>query len=254
MGLFGNKQAQAQSPPPSDDDGVEDIAQEFFNETFGEELRNHGRWYFEKIISENGDVFKQELRGTLDDITTEMKAHVSRKLDNALSDANEEIKQYVTSRLDEQLAEHGKLLKESQDAAMKSLNAHVEALEAQHKALDGVLQDNLAKQEAMLLETYKENMAQVNDMKEAQGLALRLISESAKAIEQQHAQLGVLLDKGISEQEDLMIKAFEDNMARVVEHYLVNALGDQYDLKAQLPTIIQQLETEKQAMVDDIKL
>ena len=43
-------------------------------------------------------------------------------------------------------------------------------------------------------------------------------------------------------------------MARIIEHYLLEALGDQYDLKAQLPAIIQQLETNKQAIVDDMKL
>ena len=43
-------------------------------------------------------------------------------------------------------------------------------------------------------------------------------------------------------------------MAQVVEHYLLGALGDQYDVKAQLPSIIKQLEDNKQVIVDDMKL
>jgi hypothetical protein len=43
-------------------------------------------------------------------------------------------------------------------------------------------------------------------------------------------------------------------MAQIVEHYLLGALGDQFDMKAQLPSILQQLEENKQAIVDDMKL
>lgn len=43
-------------------------------------------------------------------------------------------------------------------------------------------------------------------------------------------------------------------MARIVENYLVAAIGEQYNLKSQLPSIIKQLEENKQAIVDDIKL
>ena len=43
-------------------------------------------------------------------------------------------------------------------------------------------------------------------------------------------------------------------MAAIVERYLLGALGDQYDLKAQLPAIIKQMEENKQAIADDMKL
>ena len=62
------------------------------------------------------------------------------------------------------------------------------------------------------------------------------------------------MQKNIASQEELIIGAFEQNMAQVVEHYLLGALSDQFDLKAQLPSIIQQMEQNKQVMVDDMKL
>lgn len=43
-------------------------------------------------------------------------------------------------------------------------------------------------------------------------------------------------------------------MARILEHYLIGALGEQTHFKAQLPSIIEQLEKNKQAMMDDMKL
>jgi hypothetical protein len=43
-------------------------------------------------------------------------------------------------------------------------------------------------------------------------------------------------------------------MAVVVEHYLLGALGEQYDMKAQLPMIIKQMDANKKAMMDDMKL
>ena len=76
----------------------------------------------------------------------------------------------------------------------------------------------------------------------------------AEALRQQHEQLNVLLQKTIVEQQAMLVSSFEQNMARVIEHYLLGALGDQYDLKAQLPSIIKQMEANKQAIADDMKL
>ena len=47
MGLFHHKQSKK-------DSGADDENQDqFFDEYFREELRNRGRWYFEKVITEN---------------------------------------------------------------------------------------------------------------------------------------------------------------------------------------------------------
>ena len=62
------------------------------------------------------------------------------------------------------------------------------------------------------------------------------------------------LEANAAKQQEILAKAFEENMAQVIEHYLLGALGDQYDLKAQLPAIIKQMEENKQAIVDDMKL
>jgi hypothetical protein len=62
------------------------------------------------------------------------------------------------------------------------------------------------------------------------------------------------LEANVREQESALVTAFQENMAQTIEHYLPESLGDQYDVKAQLPAIIQQMENNKQAIVDDMKL
>jgi len=58
----------------------------------------------------------------------------------------------------------------------------------------------------------------------------------------------------VASQEEMLVGAFQSNMAAIVEHYLLGALGDQYDLKAQLPAIIKQMDENKKAIVDDMQL
>ena len=73
-------------------------------------------------------------------------------------------------------------------------------------------------------------------------------------MDEQYKQLSTTLQERINAQQTMMLDAFENNMAAVVEHYVLGALGEQFDLKAQLPSIIKQLQTNKDAMVGDLKL
>lgn len=160
----------------------------------------------------------------------------------------------VTKQIDEQFVEYGKAMKEAQDKALEALDAREKALEQQHQQLAAKLQKSIDDQEAQLVKTYQENMARISTMNEAQTLAIQMLNRSAQALEQQHQQLEALLQKSITSQEEMLVSAFEQNMARVIEHYLLGALGDQFDLKAQLPSIIKQMEANKEEIVEDIKL
>jgi len=91
-------------------------------------------------------------------------------------------------------------------------------------------------------------------MKEAQELALNSLQKSATAVEEQRMLMVDTLKKDVSDREALLIKSYEENMAKIVEHYLLEALGDQFDLKSQLPFIISQMEANKQKIVDDMRL
>ena len=54
MGLFHKQKSQKGL---SDEEAAE-LEGHFLDENFREELRNHGRLYFEKVINENAKLFK----------------------------------------------------------------------------------------------------------------------------------------------------------------------------------------------------
>jgi hypothetical protein len=91
-------------------------------------------------------------------------------------------------------------------------------------------------------------------MKEAQELALSTLQKTAADIEAQRQQMASMVEKDAQEREAKIIKAYEENMAKIIEHYVVQALGDQFDLKAQLPYIVAQMEANKQNITEDMRL
>jgi len=231
MGIFQRKQQpQGKAPIDETSDGV----QRFFDGYFAE-LKSRGRVHFEKSIEDNQVEFKKDLDATIAKANTELKAHVAQHLDN-------------------QIDENSKVLKEAQDAAFASLTQSAKALQEQHQQLSQVLQKNVTDQQAMLSGAFEENKAQIVAMKETQAQAVQWLQQSAQAMQEQHQQLTQAMQKNVASQEAMLVDAFQENMARIIEQYLLGALGDQYDLKAQLPSIIKQMETNKQDIVDDMKL
>lgn len=231
MGLFKRKEEPTKKPPI---DETTDGVQRFFDGYFSE-LRDRGRAQFEKTLEENSIGFKKDLDGVI------AKAQV-------------ELKEHIAQQLEEQFMENNRTLKAAQDTALQTLNHSTETLQQQHQELSVALQKNVANHQAVLNSAFEENRAEIAALKQAHDAAIASLMESVQALEQQHQQLGAQLQKNVVEQETMLVDAFEQNMAQIIEHYLLGALGDQYDLKAQLPSIIKQMEVNKQAIVDDMKL
>lgn len=247
MGLFQHKKKLTA------EDAIR-AEQLFFDENFREELRNHGRLYFEKIINENGTVFKHDLDATVEQVQVDLKAHITEQLDAAIAEIKTELKGHVTKQLDEQFASHSQAMKEAQDTALQAMTQSAQTVQQQHQQLADTLQKSLADQETTLAAAFEDSKAQITKMKDTQALTLQWLAQSVQALQQQHEQLEQAIQQNITKQQELMLGLFEQNMAAIVEHYVLGALGDQYDLKAQLPSIIKQMEANKQAMVDDMKL
>lgn len=253
MGIFQHKQLQKKSS----NDPASDAVEHFFDESLREDLREQGRIYFERVINENAALFKQDLDATIAHINTELKQHMARQLDVQVTQLNattKELKDHIASQLDNQMAEFGQTIKDSQAVALQALSQSAQALQQQHQQLGQTLQKSVAEQETKLAGVFKENMTEIIAMKDAQALALQSLNRSAEVLKEQYEQLNTMLTKSITDQESMIINVFEQNMAQVVEHYLLGALGDQYDLKAQLPSIIKQMELSKQDIMDDMKL
>jgi hypothetical protein len=226
----------------------------FLDENFREELRNHGRLYFEKVINENATLFKEDLDATIVQVNTELKDHVIGRLDASIARINTELKEHITTQLDDKFSQYGKVLEEAQDKALQSLNDSAHAVEQQHQQLSATLQKSIASQNVMATSLFEKNMAEMTAIKAAQEAALQTLNSSVQAVQEQSQKLSTTLQENIAKQEEALISAFEGNMARIIEHYLLDALGDQYDLKAQLPAIMRQMEANKQVIADDMKL
>lgn len=259
MGLFHHKQQQ-DDPAPQTDAPATTAADataaqdQFFDEYFREELRNHGRWYFEKVLTENGDLFKQDLDATISQVKTELDQHVTTQVDATVKELDEYLKATLTRRLEEQFAQYNQALKATQDIALANVTASTSQLQEQHRQLVESLQKSVVEQTSLLHTAFDENKAEITAMKDAQAHALESLKLSAAEVQAQYQQLSVTLTQQVGAQREMIIKAFENQMAQVVEHYVLGALGEQFDLKAQLPSIIKQMEANKQAMTDDLRL
>lgn len=100
----------------------------------------------------------------------------------------------------------------------------------------------------------EEFAAYAKGMHEAQELAINSLKATAAEVDQERVALSEALQKDVDERKAVLITQYEQNMAQIVEHYVLAALGEQFELKAQLPYIIKQLEANKEDIVGDMKL
>jgi hypothetical protein len=101
--------------------------------------------------------------------------------------------------------------------------------------------------------TLQEEFAKYEQsITDAKQLALDSISKTQEAIEQQRQMMGQQLMQEIANEKARLIKRFEDNMADIVNHYVLAAIGDQIDLNDQLEYILSDLEVNKEAIIKDI--
>lgn len=91
-----------------------------------------------------------------------------------------------------------------------------------------------------------------NAISDAKQLAVESIEKTKQTIDEQRSAMSSQLEKEVADEKARRIKRFEDNMADVVNHYVLAAIGNQIDLNDQLEYILGELETNKQAILEDI--
>jgi len=87
---------------------------------------------------------------------------------------------------------------------------------------------------------------------DAKQLAVESIQKTNEAVDQQRQMMSVQLTKEFEDAKAHMLGRFEDNIAEVVNHYILAAVGNQIDLTDQLEYIIGELEANKEAIREDI--
>lgn len=92
-----------------------------------------------------------------------------------------------------------------------------------------------------------------NAISDAKQLAVESIEKTKATIDEQRHILTVQLEKEVSDARARRIQRFDENMADIVNHYVLAAIGNQIDLNDQLEYILGELEANKKAILEDVK-
>lgn len=171
---------------------------------------------------------KQDLNRAYSDIAEEDASHLFNK------EFREELRNRGRLRFEKIIDENAMFLKHDLDMTISQLNEYMK------RAVAGKLDEEFA--------------AYAKAMKEAQELALGSLQRTAADVEAQRLALADALKKDVAEREAALLRVYEENMAKIVEHYVLLALGEQFDLKSQLPYIVGQMEANKTAIMEDMRL
>jgi F0F1-type ATP synthase membrane subunit b/b' len=112
--------------------------------------------------------------------------------------------------------------------------------------LNDYMKDEITKD---LKEAFSNYQTAIGDAKQ---LALESIEKTKTAIDEQRSALSAQLEKEVADEKARRIERFENNMADIINHYVLMAIGNQIDLNDQLEYILGELETNKQAIAEDI--
>ncbi len=100
-----------------------------------------------------------------------------------------------------------------------------------------------------LKEEFRKYEESIMDAKQ---LAIESIQKTNAAIDEQRAQMGQAVQQEMLAAKQQLVERFEQNMADIINHYVIAAIGNQIDLNDQLEYILADLEANKQAIVEDI--
>jgi hypothetical protein len=105
-----------------------------------------------------------------------------------------------------------------------------------------------------ITQKLKEEFAKYEQsIMDAKELAIESLQKTNDAIDEQRKVLGQEVQQELLAEKKQLIEHFEANMADIVNHYVLAAIGNQIDLSDQLEYILADLEANKQAIIEDIQ-
>lgn len=87
---------------------------------------------------------------------------------------------------------------------------------------------------------------------DAKQMAVDSIEKTNAVIDEQRQMLGKELQEQVAAEKAQVMERFETNMGRVVNHYVLAAIGNQIDMSDQLSYILSELEANKKEIMKDI--
>ncbi len=87
---------------------------------------------------------------------------------------------------------------------------------------------------------------------DAKQMAIDSIEKTKETIEEQRQMMSQQMSSEVKAEKQRLIGRFEQNMADIINHYVLEAIGKQIDLSDQLEYILSELEANKQSIAEDI--
>lgn len=165
--------------------------------------------------------------------------------DDFVDAANQEVERIFSDEFREELRNRGRLhfekiisdnamfLKQDLQLTASDLNKYMQ------EQIKKVLKDEFAK--------YEESI------ENAKQIAVEAINKTQTALDEQRANLQKQIEEEATKEKQRLLAQFEENMSQVVNHYLLEAIGNEIDMSSQLEYIYRHLEDNKQAIIEDIK-
>jgi len=183
------------------------------------------------LLRTPGSKQKKKSNGNhIDDLTDQAKADVEHIFNDEF---REELRNRGRLHFEKIIGENAMFLQQDLRLTTSQLNDFMK------NEVTRVLKEEFAK--------YEES---INDAKQ---LAIDSIQKTQDTIEQQRELLSAQLTEQLTAEKSRTLARFEGRMADVVNHYVLEAVGDQIDLSEQLDFILSQLELNKEAIMRDIK-
>lgn len=105
-----------------------------------------------------------------------------------------------------------------------------------------------------ITKTLQEEFAKYEQsIEDAKRMAIESMQKTQAALEEERQILHEKLSKEVEAQRERLIKRFEENMGEIVNHYILDAIGNEIDLSDQLEYILGELEANKTQLVEDIR-
>jgi F0F1-type ATP synthase membrane subunit b/b' len=105
-----------------------------------------------------------------------------------------------------------------------------------------------------ITKSLKEAFAKYEEsISDAKQLAVESIEKTRSAIDEQRTVMNEQLAQEIAAEKQRLMERFGENMAEIVNHYVLAAVGSQLDLNDQLEYIVGHLESNKQDLIEDLK-
>lgn len=101
-----------------------------------------------------------------------------------------------------------------------------------------------------LQEEFKKYEQSIMDAKQ---LAVDSIQKTNTAIDEQRQLMNQKIQEQITIKEQNLIEYFDKNTAKIINHYLLQTIGDKIDLNDQMDLIISTMEANKKDILEDIQ-